>query len=311
MSYVFDVNNSAVTGAQAMYKFKELLKTAGWVVKSSGDGLSAFSSTTDIITSGSSGANGFANSNAWVRIQMPIANGVHREFILQRSSSNILWTILYSYSVGFIGGSPSATIAPTATDSKTINPGSFFTTDSTYRLNIAADNAAPYGFWMGCFPIGGGSPSGGAFCLLPIYSNATQDVDPYVIYAESSSSFTISSSLINTPNTWYRKGLSGELFQIVSACKLICVNDSGNSCFPSGVGVNPHNGNDDVIDIPFSSSPATSGILWPYGFKGLCSFMKWNGSSRTTGDTLSLAGSKDRIIYRDVNLPWNGSSVLI
>ncbi|HVI42660.1 MAG TPA: hypothetical protein VM577_18570 [Anaerovoracaceae bacterium] len=316
MSFVFDVNNSTITGAQAMFKLKTLLVSAGWVVKSSGDGLSAFSSSSDIISSGSGGANGLANTTAWFRIQMPLANSVRREFMIQRNNANTNWIIKYSYSANFTGGSPSATASPTATDSQTLQNGggAFFSTDSTYRWNAAADNAAPYGFWMGCFPTGGGSPSGGAFCLFPMDSGTfpVADIDPYAIYSSNTSSFIVSDFQSNT-KAWIRKGLSNETFVSVGACEVL---SSNVVIFPgtsgsTGVGPNPHDGYDNVIAIPFGAYGLTT--PWPLGLKGISSFVKWNGSNRTTGDTLSIAssGAKDRITYKDVNLPWNGSTPTI
>ena len=66
MAFVFDVNESPATYAVAMFQFKTLMKTAGWTVPRSSDGLT-FNSSGDQITSGSSGANGMNNNNAWLQ----------------------------------------------------------------------------------------------------------------------------------------------------------------------------------------------------------------------------------------------------
>lgn len=313
MSFLFDVNNAAMTGAQAIFNLKELLKSAGWVVKSSGDGGSIVSTTTDIINSGSSGANGLANTNAWFRIQMSTIDSVNREFIFQRGSSNLLWTIKYSYSVGFTGGSITATSAPTATDSQTLlNASTLFPADSGYRWNAAAGGSSDgYAFWSGVFPIGGGVPSGGAVCLFRLVDGSypTEDIDPYVIYVDGSTTPFLTTSMDNAIKAWMRKGMTYENFKLISTGKFI---QATNAVFPNFAGVNPHNGNDDVMPMPMIGATTAGGVIpdYPTGYKGLIDTMMWNGTSRTTGDTLSIAsaGAKDRIVYRDVNLVWDGST---
>jgi hypothetical protein len=308
MSYVFDVNNDSMTGAQAMYKFKELLKTAGWVVKSSGDGLSAFSSTTDIITSGSSGANGFANSNAWVRLQSPAGAG-SREFLVQRSSFNTLWTIKYSYSIGFSAGSPSATVLPTATDSQTLlSASSLFVTDSTYRFNAAADNAAPYGFWMGCFLLGGESnfnPSGGAWMMDPLLTGSypAADVDPTIHYVSGTTSW--SSGTTSGIFGYLKKGLSGEGF--VNIPWLIIQSQSASS-FPQGVGNNCFTLKTDLFPIFYARQSSKTA---PVGYKGISSICKWTGNPLACPTLLSVSTTNDYIVIGHIALPWNGSSILI
>lgn len=307
MAFVFDVNNSTQTGGDSMFKLKQLLVSAGWVVKSSGDGIS-FSATGDVI----SGA--MTTTTAWFRIQQPLVNSVNREFVVQRNNNNNQqWIILYSYSAGFTGGAPSATVAPTATDQQTLQNGgsAFFATDNSYRWNMAAQNAAPYGFWSGCFPSGGGTPTGGAFCLFPMdIISLTGDVDPFVLYTSSAAGAFSFSDFQNNIKTFLRKGLIYEIFTNTHACSLSAIS---TTVFPSnssstGVGPNPHDGNDDILPIMFGQN--AQGTTWPNSLKGLTSMVQWNGSNRTTGDTLSVAspGAKDRICYNETNLPWNGST---
>jgi hypothetical protein len=35
--------------------------------------------------------------------------------------------------------------------------------------------------------------------------------------------------------------------------------------------------------------------------------MRWTGISRAAGDTLSVSGTRDRIIYGAISLPWDGT----
>lgn len=315
MAYSFDVNNSTMTGPAAIFKLKELLKSVGWTVKSSSDG-TTYNSTGDQITTGSSGAGGLANNSAWFRIQMPSVSVIfpaNREFVFQRNSTNVLWTIRYSYSAGFTGGTPNATTLPTATDQQTLFNGTFFAADSSYRYNAAAGGASEgYSFWSGCFPSGGGNPSGGALCFMEMQSGSysSLDADPYVIYCDANVAAFQTARIQASSSCWFRKGLTNESFTTVGAGTYI---NATNAVFPNNADSNPHNGNDDTVSIPFIGMvrvPTTVLLEYPAGWKGLCDVMRWNGTSRTTGDTLSVssAGAKDRIVYRDVNLPWNGST---
>jgi uncharacterized protein YneR len=310
VTFIFTKNLSRVTGADGWYQLKELLKTAGWVVKSSGDGLSAFSSTTDIITSGSSGAGGMNNSNAWYRIQMPIANGVHREFTIQRGGSSISATIKYSFSTNFTSGAPNSTTTPTASDEVSVFSGSVWSSDNTYHINIGADNAAPYGFWMAIISnanVNGTSASGG-FVLDPMAAGSypSQDPDPYIMYCENTSagSFTANKISSQIGKSWLHKGLSTESYGFCGGCSLQA---ASVNLFPNVAGTDP-----------FSLKHQISPILWArnlttgyVSIKGIGTLIKWNGEVRVSGQTLSLVTTSDRICISDINLPWDGSVVVI
>lgn len=105
---------------RAFYDVKEALKTAGWTVASSGDGLAAFSAVGDVIVVRGDGAGG-VNDRAWVRL-VPHAGSTF-EIILQAiagftaASITVItqrWKV--SAAAGFTGGAPNATTAPSATD---------------------------------------------------------------------------------------------------------------------------------------------------------------------------------------------------
>ena len=59
-----------------LFRMKELLVNAGWKVMMSGDGLSLYSATGDVITSPGDGAGGMDNPRAWYRLQSPGPIGV-------------------------------------------------------------------------------------------------------------------------------------------------------------------------------------------------------------------------------------------
>src|SRR4051812_43941394 len=77
----------------------EMLVSAGWTYKGSGDALSAFSTTGKVFTNTGSGALGWNNNGAWARIQDPA--GV-REFIFQHDAAGKI-RFRYSPSAKFVG----------------------------------------------------------------------------------------------------------------------------------------------------------------------------------------------------------------
>jgi hypothetical protein len=79
--------SSAPVGDQFWFDWKSFMKGAGgasdWTVIASGDGLAAFSTTTDVITQAAIGANGMANPKSWFILREPDnGSGVPRHEIL-------------------------------------------------------------------------------------------------------------------------------------------------------------------------------------------------------------------------------------
>ena len=309
MAYVFDVNTpTSLTGPQCFYKLKTLLVSAGWTVKSSGDGLSSYNSSGDTITSGSSGANGYGNTSAWVRLQSPGGAGT-RELTIQRGSSNVIWTIKYSATAGFTGGAPNATTTPTATDSQNLaNAATIMPTDSTYRWNAGADNASPYGFWMGTFAAGGElTTSLGGFMMDPLLAGSypAADNDPVVFYISTTSAWSATTTSDNLG--YLKKGLGGEGFVNIPWLRyrlpgLVL------TFAPSTVGSNPYNSKNDGFPIIYAR-PTTA--VAPQGFKGVSSVARWHGPRSAIPTLLTVSTTNDRIVLGDVILPWNGSDILI
>lgn len=308
MSYAFDTTSATVTGAQAMYKLKVKLIAQGWVVKASGDGIAAYGASSDVITSGNAGANGWANgttsaNGAWVRFQDPA--GV-RELLIQRCNTNLVWNVRYSKSAKFTGGSPSATAAPTATDSQNIcSNTTIFAADSGYRYYCAVSNVAPYSFWAGAFPTGGGNPTH-AF----IYGETTgmetgeDNISIHIIQANA-----FLASTMTTFQGWAGSGLTYERWRTAIVAPPYTDASAGANVIPSLLNVNPHSGNDESFEI-FLGEDGTG--TFPGGMRGFLAWdlIGWNGAAKTTGDTMSTtgAGSKDRIVFRDCNLVWDGST---
>lgn len=316
MAFVFS-KTTPTTGAVAMFNLKELLKTAGWTVMSSSDG-TTYNAGGDQISSGAAGANGMANNNAWFRIRSPAGAGAV-EYIFQRGTTNLVWRGKRSRTAGFTGGSPSATQTPSATDEGTFLGGGtdaaptfagFHTTDNTYRWNVGADNASPYGWWAGAFTTGGGAIHA-VLAHDPLTGTEPTDADQFMgimaCTGQSGYSNAHLTSEVQTATTrfCFSQAISAAPaagFLLWSGCTLH--NNIQNALVaPTGLPTNPITTKDEVFPIVWARRSA----LATPGYKGVSTIMKWTGTTRTTGDTLSVSSTRDRIIYGDVSLPWDGT----
>lgn len=324
MIYTYDGTNSScnlTTAAQSnacdiFYYLKGVLKQAGWTVVRSGDG-SASPGTSgvnygsaDYITGYGSGANGINNNGAWYVVQQP---GSSRQILVQRSATlSSTFAVYYSYSAGFSGGSWNARTAPTATDSQTV-ANCLWSGAATYRFSIGADNAAPYGFYMFTFPTGGGNPYA-TLIMEPLVTGTydSSDSDPYVFIgtqttaASAQVSPLLSAGLISEtagtgPLTWFKVGTASAAWVQMPGMNY---QSSVGAVFPAGAGTNPFSGNDEIIPIMYGRR---NGIA-SSGFKGVGSLVKWLGPSRSTGDTLSIGGTRNYVTVGNITLPWNGST---
>ena len=328
MIYTYDGTNSScnlTTAAQVnscdmLYYLKQTLKQAGWTVTRSSDGIT-FNSSGDQITGYGTGAGGMNNASAWFVVRAPGAvAGSTRQFLFQRPSSNAncisMW---YSQSAGFTGGGIST--APTATDSQQILNVTGFSSAATYRYSIAADNAAPYGFYMFNFTSTTGTPTG-IIAVDPLVDGTyeSSDVDPYVIYAPSNngayqttpgSTASLTSETLNLGSgviSWIKKGYTDQGFVVTPA---LGYQTGVGTAIPGNLSTNPYTSNDEIFPILFARR---NGLTTVTGYKGISSLMKWVGTTgRSTGDTISISSStsKEYIIFNNIALPWNGSTPTI
>lgn len=226
MTYVEDLTTPA-TGDAAMRRVKTHAVAQGWVVAASGDGRSAYGASSDVI-SADSGAGSLDTSGAWMRLRM--GGGATREVLIVRKSTSVAWTVRYS-AAGFSGGSPSATTAPTATDSQTLIDGTLLPTDGTYRWLICAEDGAPYYLGAYAIPSGGGT----AQTLLGLWPMRTgsypnSDTDPYAMLADYHASDVGKYTRLITvnagsPQAWSRPGLSSSAFSRCQFAKTTAVTE--------------------------------------------------------------------------------------
>lgn len=314
MAYTFSKTTPA-TGAVAMFDLKTHLKSVGHTVKSSSDA-TTYNSTGDQITSGASGASGWANNNAWVRIQSPDG---YREFTIQRGTTNVLWRVKFSRAAKFTGGSPDATHTPSATDEAIIIGGgtdasptfaTTFGTDGGYRWNVGADSAFPYTFWSGSFLTGGGNP---VAVLCQEYFLAAEPTDGnlyMVVSGANANPFTNANLSLQTRTTGSTirslttLAATSPTTNIDVAAAAYWFGNGTQLLYPDTGGVsNPITGKDEVLPILWARSAAVANP----GYKGVGTMIKWTSLSRSTGDTLTVSTTRDRIVYGSCSLPWDGS----
>lgn len=193
MAYVGNLTTPATDSVAARTWKTRLVASAQWSVVASGDGASLYGASSDVITA-DSGAGSMANNNAWMRLRR---TGTTFEYLLFRTGATT-WTLRAS-ALGFLGGSPSATVQPTATDVVTfVSSAQLFPTDNTYRLLVCAEDASPAHWWAGAVPIGGGAPR----TLMGHYPMRTgsfpsADVAPYTAVGGYNSSDIATVSLLS------------------------------------------------------------------------------------------------------------------
>lgn len=328
MAYVFTKNQLPTSGAAYFYLLKTLLVSCGWTVTRSGTGTGAtYSAAGDLITS----AGVLANPGAWFCIKQPAAvAGGQRSLIFQNEyptitdvTNDVNWRIKYSYNVGFITGTSNATTTPSASDEQ-ILVGSGTDAAPVYslfalgpsmvsrRAHFIANNAAPYEFAAVMHPSGGGAVSQ-IFMMDAMVANSFDvlDVDPYVFYIDSAGplSNTYFRGYGNAAclKAWYKKGLSGAAFQNCAA--LVYVDGNATTLIPGVIGVDPQSSKDQVYPVFYGRNPAQGA---PAGPKGQSSLLVWCSNARNSGDTLTVVGSKDKIVIANgadvAALPWDGTT---
>jgi len=317
------VDRSPVTGSVAMWVVISTLLAAGWTKLADSDG-ATYSAVGAAVSSGAVGGGGLANNNAWVRLRAPTGT---REITIQRGTiGHFYWRIKYSKGAGFVGGSPAAAQTPSATDEVIIwgsgtdaAPGyvNIWGTDNSYRLQVWADDATPYGFGAVSWTNGSGNTNNGVLIYEPVTGLPVEgDNDPFVWHVGNGSTTQGSSGSISNQggsgNTsgcraWFKPGLVGESFVLLSGCTLNTV--TNNVVAPGQIGTNAVNGKDEEIPIPFIRPSGLGGVT---GYKGMSTLISWSGSPRATGDRLSSGGgTNNRLVYNQITVPWDGTAVTI
>jgi hypothetical protein len=229
MSFYAAVNQRRMTNGQAIFAIFQAFAAAGWLILGSGDGLLGYSGTDGSALTCAfpfAVAGNIWNTDAWFRVQSPPVNGQRREFVLQISSSYSSIQMRMKYSpnptgaTGFVGGSPSATQVPSATDEVIVYGGgtdaapTFNTwaqwTDYQFQQHILFDQGPlGYSFIIYQVTVFGQNMSNSLVWVLDVLQQGTTqagDPDPCVIFVQPGN---FGSNLM-TSNS-YPKGFVGGL----------------------------------------------------------------------------------------------------
>jgi hypothetical protein len=313
MTYLFikNIMSNSGDGTEAIFYLKNLLVSAGWEVKSSGDGLTNYNATGDVFTNEGPGPLGLGNINAWFRIQMPLLHSVRREYLFQRlSGSN--WKIGYSYNAKFIDSVPTASVAPTASDAYVFEDVKLFS--GNQRCFVLAQDGYYSNFALCGMDQTTNSPRTLlAGDTLQPNSYSSYEYDPYVIWLNTqpdSKKPNIENLSSNTESVlmnhcWFGKNQLSPPELFVKCSILLYKSNSGylhtNNNF--GYGTN-FTGKVDMLPIFLGRFP---NLANPRGCKGISSLFYFHSISALNGDTFSVLSQRDRIVLGDINVPWDGS----
>lgn len=311
MAYVNAVNLTPADGGAAMYELKQLLLTAGWTVVRSTDNVSV--ANTDLWVSAA-----IANTAAvWMILQKP---GSTNQLAIHRQGSENGWRFYVSrdgFDTSGATGSTTALPGPvTLGDLQYLQPAFWYSSTQflppggTYRYHIVADNAAPYSFWSAAYAIGGGNPYG-ILCYDPILSGTegTGDTDPYswILGHGANGYYAFNISNLNYSTYGHAKSylvdatVPANFVSMAYSCPMtISASGSYTFAFPGGTGTNPYTSNEDMVQaLILRHSTYTA----PVGYKGISTLIRFVGSNRATGDTITV-GADTWIVMQNVALPW-------
>jgi hypothetical protein len=317
MAFAFNKSTPS-TGPVAMYELKTLLKAQGWTVPSSSDG-TTYNASSDVITSGAAGASGLNNTNAWFIVRDPAGT---MELCFQRVNATTVWRIKWSRSAKFSGGTPGATRVPSATDEYLVwgagtdaSPSGslLFTTDGTYRWYGGADSSAPYGFWFAGWLSSVGTATT-AIVLDPLTPSDATDSSKHIFYLSTTggggapfnsttSGMTSEGQAVGTQMVCGYTPNASAGSAIATTYQAASLYTGGSQAVPLTLGGNPISGADEVFSIHWMRRSAMTNP----GYKGAGTLMKWCGTTRATGDTLTVSTSRDRIVVNHTHMPWDGT----
>jgi len=315
MAYTDDLNNvSPASQAAAIFDLKEAMKTAGYTVRGSGDGIATHSAVGDIITSAASGAGGIDNTNAWFTVRQSSGGSAPfsgtREWTFQRGAASYSWACEYSGpDTTFDQSTGNATTRPTGVvpgDIKSFAEGAgtqtvFPTTlNFTYQIRVG-DSSENFQWFLICYPSGGGNINSRVFFapVSPDTITATED-DPFILSADNAALTWQTIASITASNVFAWQGKNGTVNTYAEVGALIYQSTAG-IVFPAISGSNPQSNEDNSTPIFWGRRSADSSP----GFKGGTSTLQWKGNPRVTGE---LLGSKSKVCFDDTVWPWDGST---
>jgi len=273
---------------------------AGWNIVQSSNGVEVNVDQDNIAAFGDLTHYSAGVSQSWFVIETPDGAG---QFLWARyDADDRNWRVYYSPTASYSGGD--AGNAPGAPGEE--NFGWCRINTSEHLMRIGADDAAPYGFWMYGHASGNFATCrcGWAWLPLEVSSMSAGDTDPYIwfiINTNTGGAYTypyLYSETANYTQTHCASVVPGQAANLVMPA-LVYYNNAG-VFVPNTLEIDA-NGNDQAFPVAFGRSTDKPSSAW----KGITTFMLWNGRTRAAGETFA---NKTRISWGDVNFPWDGTT---
>ncbi len=333
MAKFTDVNNTPADGSEAMFIWKELMKSAGGTIPRSSDG-TTYNAGGDQITIPGAGAGGMANNSAWFDIVLPDG----REWSVQRGTTNLVWRVKVSALDNFGGGSPGITQVSSAADEQVLKGAgtdaaptfaTLFAADGTYRWHCIArdDLTGPVGnevmpFWAFATVTATGLLRT-AWMQEPMDVNSypalvgtraaptSGDPDPVVYecaYGASGGMWDCGQGFTkgwadnasNEKRFWFgMNGTNGltEAWEQAPGFAYLSDNSPARVGPPGNMGSNPYSGDDEGFPILVGRAASEGTSI---GTKGFTQYIRMKGGVRDYPDTINLA--TDGYVYVEQSL---------
>jgi hypothetical protein len=278
----------------------------GWTVSRSSNGLVGGAGDNIALdrSTGRTDINRYNGSTqrSWFVLRAP--DGSLEYLFYKTDTTSGLYQVGCSPSGSFTGGGAFA--VPTASDAV------YFHADSppsaaTCLQHVVADDAAPYGWFL--FTHVAGSPTAYRYAMSHIPMDAVAvsgDTAPWVFYYDGGGAGYTRTAICNeyygsSENHCYARnpGNSGG----AEYCTAMYLRNEQGDFFPENVEILP-GGEDAALPITFGRRMA----LGTGFFKGISSFMRWNGRTRAIGEMFE---AKTRVSVGVVNFPWDGASAFL
>jgi hypothetical protein len=314
MQFLLNQQTTGTSTANIMnylFRWKEwMVSTVGWRIPQSSNGTTGGST-------GGTGTGGVGDhiatesdlsqysadtSESWFILQSP--TGTQEILFYRYSSSDDEWAVNYS-ATGFpetYGGFLAYENRPDnpADSVAVIGGGRDLFVAGNARFHLAADDAAPYGFWCWVHTIGNFAGGQHFFTMVPI-TDAVQpgDTDPVIFCVTADGSQVLDSEFDYPLATGAQSRVVGYLGNQGDALVLAVWKLQEQVQQPVPSDLPPDNNGD---DLTFPIMVGRSGTSGSGGFKGLSTFMQMNGTTRAAGETFALA---TRISVGDFNVEWD------
>ena len=284
-------------GALAWEAASRMVSQQGFTQAGSGDGSTFSNSGAGPVASGSTGATGLDNDEAWVRVAKTISGVLYETVFVREGGSPNSIRIYQSVGAAFTGGSPSATVRPTSTKEQALYTNAWTSGNNAYA-QIVIESAAPYGIFMHAYDAGTRSHSG-FFGMIPVTDADTPPGAPYVFGAGIN--YGVSELSSDTTTWWHyrRYGLAGEGWVNAPMLKLT---SSGTTHYPNGAGNEAEDATKSKGRTIVHAVPGGLGDI------GTNDWFEWPSTNASNGTLYSYASTGDRLRVGDLVLRyWNNT----